>query len=275
MFPSFVVGGGLAVLLVVAATEVIVDLLWVNQLERQRIEVVNRLATLRARLEGEINSTLHLTRGLIAYVAVNPDIDNDEFDALAGEIVSVGRNIRNIGLAKHNVITHLFPLAGNEAALGLEYEKVPAQWPAIKQAIDLGGTMVAGPVALVQGGQAFIARTPIYTREDLRERPVVREPTYWGIASIVIDIPTLFDSAGIAPEIDGIQYALRGKDATGARGEMIFGDPALFTAGPVLQSVLLPNGTWQMGALPVGGWQTSIGGFWQPRLAGWRRDLSR
>ncbi|MCU7922415.1 MAG: sensor domain-containing diguanylate cyclase [Candidatus Thiodiazotropha sp. (ex Dulcina madagascariensis)] len=187
----------------------------------------------------------------------------------AGEIISVGRNIRNIGLARNNVITHLFPLAGNEAALGLEYEKVPAQWPAIKQAIDLGGTMVAGPVALVQGGQAFIARTPIYAREDLRERPVAREPAYWGIASIVIDIPTLFDSAGIAPEIDGIQYALRGKDATGARGEMIFGDPALFTAGPVLQSVLLPNGTWQMGALPVGGWQASRGGFWQPRLAGW------
>ncbi|MCU7866277.1 MAG: hypothetical protein KZQ92_20155, partial [Candidatus Thiodiazotropha sp. (ex Lucinoma borealis)] len=70
---GFIAGSVLAVLLVIGATELIVDLLQTNQLERQRIEVVNRLATLRARLEGEINSTLHLTRGLIAYVAINPE----------------------------------------------------------------------------------------------------------------------------------------------------------------------------------------------------------
>ena len=31
----------------------------------------------------------------------------------------------------------------------------------------LGGTVVAGPVELVQGGRAFIARTPIYTHGGL------------------------------------------------------------------------------------------------------------
>ncbi|MCU7874017.1 MAG: sensor domain-containing diguanylate cyclase [Candidatus Thiodiazotropha sp. (ex Lucinoma borealis)] len=266
---GFMAGSVLAVLLVIGATELIVDLLQTNQLERQRIEVVNRLATHRARLEGEINSTLHLTRGLIAYVAINPELDNDKFDLLASEIISVGRNIRNIGLAKDNIITHVFPLAGNEAALGLEYKKIPAQWPAIKRAIDVGGTTVAGPVSLVQGGYAFIARTPIFTRGGLGGHLAVHKPAYWGMASIVIDIPTLFDAAGIAPEQDGIQFALRGKDAMGETGEMIFGDFELFQANPVVQSVLLPNGSWQIGAQPVGGWQIGISGFWQYRLAGW------
>ncbi|MCU7812092.1 MAG: CHASE domain-containing protein, partial [Candidatus Thiodiazotropha sp. (ex Notomyrtea botanica)] len=228
------IGGLLAVVIVAAATEWTVDLLKSNQLEHQRIEVLNRVVTLRARLEGEINSTLHLTRGLIAYVAINPEVDSDEFDALASEITAVGRNIRNIGLAKNNVITHLFPLAGNETALGLEYKKMPDQWPAIQEAIEQKGTLVAGPVDLVQGGRAFIARTPIYTRGGSGGHLSLHKPSYWGIASIVIDIPTLFGSVGLKEEMEGIQFALQGKDAKGDAGEMIMGDPSIFTSDPVL-----------------------------------------
>ncbi|MCU7845703.1 MAG: sensor domain-containing diguanylate cyclase [Candidatus Thiodiazotropha sp. (ex Monitilora ramsayi)] len=263
------IGGLLALVFMVLATEWVVNLLKSNQMETQRIEVLNRVVTLRARLEGEINSTLHLTRGLIAYVAINPEVDNREFDALASEITSVGRNIRNIGLAKDNVITHLFPLAGNEAALGLEYEKMPDQWPAIQRAIDQKGTIVAGPVGLVQGGQAFIARTPIYTRGGLGGHLSVHKPAYWGIASIVIDIPTLFESAGLKQEMDGIRFALRGKDAKGTQGEMILGDSEVFTSDPILQSILLPNGEWRIAAIPLGGWQSQASHFWMPRLIGW------
>ena len=271
--PGHIAGGVLTALLVLAANEVIIDLMQSNRLQGQRTEVVNQLATLRARLEGEINSTLHLTRGLIAYVAVNPEVDDREFDALASEIVSVGRHIRNIGLARNNVITHIFPLAGNEAALGLVYEQTPEQWPAIRQAIERGGTTVAGPVALVQGGQAFIARTPIYTRSGLGGHLALDKPDYWGIASIVIDIPGLFNAVGLAPEKEGIQFALRGKDGMGEQGAMILGEPGLFDADPVKQTVLLPNGLWQIGAQPIGGWQLNVGEFWLIRLAGWLAAL--
>ncbi|MES9990953.1 MAG: diguanylate cyclase [Candidatus Thiodiazotropha sp.] len=256
-------------LLVASAGEVIVELMRLNKLEHQRIEVVNRLAMMRAGLESEINSTLHLTRGLIAYVAIKPEMDSNTFDLLASEIIAVGRNIRNIGLARDNVITHLFPLAGNEAALGLEYEKTPAQWPAIKRAIEMGGTTVAGPVSLVQGGEAFIARTPIYTRSGLGGHLADKKPVYWGLASIVIDIPTLFRAAGATTEMEGIQYALRGKDSLGEQGDIIFGDKALFEQDSVIQSVLLPNGSWQIGAMPVGGWQVNKAWYWVVRLSGW------
>lgn len=268
-----IMGGVITFLIVLTAAEVIVELMRLNQLEHQRIEVVNRLAMMRAGLETEINSTLHLTRGLIAYVAINPDLDGNTFDLLASEITSVGRNIRNIGLARDNIITHLFPLAGNEAALGLEYEKSPQQWPAIKHAIEIGGTNVAGPVSLVQGGEAFIARTPIYTRSGLGGHLADHKPAYWGLASIVIDIPTLFNTAGVATEKDGIQYALRGRDSLGEKGELIFGDRALFEQDSVLQPVILPNGSWQIGARPVGGWQVNKFWYWTMRLTGWLAAL--
>ena len=161
----YFLAGLLATLVLGGVAELITGLIANNQMERQRAETLDKLATLRAQLEGEINSTLHLTRGMIAYVATHPEVGAKDFSELASEIVSVGRHIRNIGLARNNVITHIYPLAGNEAALGLDYAKVPAQWPMVKKAMEQKGTVVAGPVNLVQGGEAFIARTPIYTRQ--------------------------------------------------------------------------------------------------------------
>ncbi len=262
-------GGLAAVLLMLSASEAIVELLQRNQVERQRIEVLSNLATLRARLEGEINSSLHLTRGLIANVAIHPEVNSDEFDALASEIIAVGGNIRNIGLAKNNVITHIFPLAGNEAALGLDYAQQTDQWPAILEAIRKRGTVVAGPIDLVQGGRAFIARTPIYTRGGLGGHLSRHKSAYWGMASIVIDVPTLFASAGIKPQIDGLLIAIRGKDAKGEMGDMILGDQAVFAADPVTQYVMLPNGSWQIGACPRDGWRGDVGLLWPLRIGGW------
>jgi diguanylate cyclase (GGDEF)-like protein len=256
--------------LVAATSELITHLMVTSQLERQRSETVNKVATLRARLEGEINSTLHLTRGLIAFVATHPELDEREFTLLASEIVHAGRSIRNIGLARDNVI---FPLAGNEAALGMDYAKMPAQWRAVKKAMDLKGTVVAGPVNLVQGGRAFIARTPVYTRFGMSGILDKHKPQYWGMASIVIDIQPLFQAAGLLGMPEGLAFALRGADGRGQNGGMILGDESLFSRSPVLQTVMLPNGSWQIAATPQGGWVGMNNVTLLLRVLGWVMGL--
>ncbi|MCG7868958.1 MAG: CHASE domain-containing protein, partial [Candidatus Thiodiazotropha taylori] len=267
---SLAIISGIVFFLVVAATtEVIIYLLDSKNQEHERSDIVEKVSTLRARLEGELNSTLHLTRGLIAYVATHPEVEEPNFSQLVSEILTQGRNIRNIGLAKNNIITHIFPLAGNESALGLEYEKNSTQWPAVKRAMEAKSTVVAGPVNLVQGGTAFIARTPIYTRKGITGLLSEHKPSYWGLASIVIDIPSLFQAAGIAEQMDGLHLALRGKDSLGDQGEMIFGEETLFTQNPVTQSIVLPNGSWQIAAIPIDGWGSGQTALWLLRVIGW------
>ncbi|PLX92497.1 MAG: hypothetical protein C0621_09570 [Desulfuromonas sp.] len=266
-------GGLFAILLGTITTEFVAGLSQKSQLEHQRGDVLLKLATVRARLEGSINSTLHLTRGLIAYVATHPDVDDDEFEILAGEIISVGRDIRNIGLARDNIITHIYPFAGNEAALGIEYEKIPEQWSAIERAIAQKRTIVAGPVDLAQGGQGLIARTPIYTRRGLGGSLDDAPPIYWGLASIVIDIPTLFATSGIQSENSTLQLAIRGKDGLGREGEIFFGEKQVFSADPIIMPVLLPNGSWQIAAVPSRGWSANIQTFWPYRATGYTLTL--
>ncbi|MEW6645612.1 MAG: ATP-binding protein [Pseudomonadota bacterium] len=243
----------------VAAALLLVTL-WLVQLEEDKVreerraQAVSQLSTVRARLEGIVNSTLYLTRGLVAHIAARGDIGNAEFDDLARELMSHSRHIRNIGLARGNVISHMYPLQGNEGALGLRYLDTPAQRPAVLRAMESRRTVLAGPVDLVQGGRGFINRTPIYLTPPQGQSG---SGAYWGMASIVIDADSLLRDAGLQDD-SWLVFALRGKDGLGASGEVFLGDAALFERDPVVLEILLPEGYWQLAAIPHDGWEPPL-----------------
>lgn len=181
------------------------------QLETQRSDVLMRASLVRAKLEYEIHSTLNLTMGLIVFVASNPDFSPEKFTPIARELQQKAPHIRNIGLARDNVISHMYPLEGNEAALGLSYLDHPLQRNSVLRAIKQRNTVIAGPVDLVQGGRGFISRIPIFVG--------MSEQRYWGIASIVIDVDTLYRNSGLLNTDSPLHFALRGKDGLGADGQ--------------------------------------------------------
>ncbi|WP_428622446.1 diguanylate cyclase domain-containing protein, partial [Sedimenticola sp.] len=111
---------------------------------------------------------------------------------------------------------------------------------------------VAGPVKLVQGGVAFINRTPIF-KSSFSDKPDSGD--FWGIASIVIDMDSVFTTAGLPDTESKYQVAIRGKDGLGANGEVFWGEAALFDQSPELLDVTFPNGSWQLAAAPKGGWR--------------------
>ena len=50
-------------------------------------------------------------------------------------------------------------------AIGLYYPDVPAQWPAVKRAIDSKQPVLIGPVKLVQGEVGLIYRVPMFIND--------------------------------------------------------------------------------------------------------------
>lgn len=220
-------------------------------------EAFVNLLTLGARLEGEINSNLLVLRGLKAEVAINPDISQKEFVSLVDEFFESRLSIRHIALAPNLTISHIHPEEGNRTALGLDYRTVPAQFPAVVEVIARQEIMVNGPVNLVQGGSALIARAPVFVGDERSE--------LWGIIAVVIDDQLMFDNAGMDTNLWGLDIAVRGKDGMGDLGDVFFGSPEVFNREAVTVDVILPYGRWQLAASPVGGWQASLGqliSFW-------------
>jgi PAS domain S-box-containing protein len=231
--------------------------------QSNRSRVLTHLSTTRARLEGAVNSRLHLTHGLVAHVSTHPEIGETEFGKLASVLVAGHTGIRAIQLARNTVVSHIYPLEGNREARGLRLLEVPEQRAAVQRALHTRKTVVAGPVDLVQGGVAFVSRTPIYVN------PPGGAPgtgPYWGLATILIDTETLLRESGVFDRSAGLRYGLRGKDGLGERGDVISGHPAIFAEQPVWLDVSVPNGTWQLAAIPAGGWASLSSAVWALRI---------
>ena len=223
-------------------------------LQHNRATTIDRLSTVRSKLEGSLNSRLFLMRGLVAYISNNPKITEAEFAATARILLAQQIGIRNITLVKGTTIAYIYPRVGNEAAIGVDLTALPEQREIVEQAIETRKTVLAGPVKLLAGGVGFISRSPIFLT------PSGADPetgVYWGLAGLVIDKDSLMDEAGLNDPSAKLQYALQGKDAKGVSGEVFFGDGAIFQNNPIVLEVTLPSGSWQLAAIPLGGWPTS------------------
>ena len=234
---------GLALLIVLGAFS---ELLY--RIEHQRLneiatgQVLQEVATLRARLESELNPNLHITSGLVGYVTAHDLLEEDRVMTALRVLYRNSRHIRNVALAPDNRIAYIYPLRGNEAALGLNYEQNPQQWPAVREAIAQRQTVLSGPIDLVQGGRGLISRTPVFLEDG----------NYWGLLSLVLDSDSLFAAAGMdGNSIAGSTwFGLRWDPSSlGATGGPIAGDERVFDEEPVIVTIPVPGGAWELGAI--------------------------
>lgn len=156
-----------------------------SQLRSQQLQQLGKdVANVGRLLEQELNASIYLLNGLQAYVESKGGVlVGQELAPWLTNLQTRSRHIRNIGLAPGNRIAYIFPLEGNEKALGLYYPDNLTQWPAVEKVIQSRIATLIGPIPLQQGGQGLIYRSPVYLDGD----------TYWGIISVVINADTLFN----------------------------------------------------------------------------------
>ncbi|TAG94816.1 MAG: PAS domain S-box protein [Oscillatoriales cyanobacterium] len=242
----------------ISASVAILTGVWLlDRSEQQRFRQYNRantlhqISTVRSHLEGSLNSRLFLMRGMVAYLSNNPNISKAEFAATARILMGQQTGIRSISLIKGTTIIDIYPRKGNEVVIGVDLNAVPKQRQIVKDAIATRKPVLDGPVQLLQGGVGFINRSPIFLTPPGKTQ---EKGVYWGLTSVVMDKDTFLQEAGMKDPSAKQEYALRGKDEKGVFGEAFFGDGAIFQQDPVLLKVTLPNSSWQLAAIPLGGW---------------------
>jgi diguanylate cyclase (GGDEF)-like protein len=229
--------------------------------ERERAHVLDRVALLRARLEGNINANIQLVRGLVSMVAVEPDVDQARFSEIGRHLFRENTQLRHVAAAPDMVLSMVYPLTGNESAIGLDYRTVPDQLRSAEMARNRRQMVFAGPVELVQGGVAFIGRFPVFVPTGPGQE------SFWGIISAVVDTNRLYIESGLLDADLDVRVAISGRDGMGAgRPENVFfGNRAILRDNPVVADIMLPSGRWQIAAVPVGGWASEPPDTWQLR----------
>ncbi|SFG70669.1 putative bifunctional diguanylate cyclase/phosphodiesterase [Neptunomonas qingdaonensis] len=222
-----------------------------SEVERLKGEALFRAASqvgiIRARLEGEINANLAVLKALKAEVSINPEMGQYRLDQLMEALLSEELHIRHVALAPDLTVKYVYPLAGNEKAIGLNYTANKDQVRSVLDAIQLNNTVLSGPLQLVQGGEALIARLPVYLSSQ-------SDAPLWGIISAVLDYQKLLDAAGLSENYYGLLLGIRGKDGSGSDGAFFYGSEQAFGKEAVMTNISLPHGEWQLAVLPENGW---------------------
>ncbi len=208
---------------------------------------------LRARLETQLNSNVQLTRGLVAVIAANPRLTQVEFEQAARPLIGERSLLRNIGAAPDMVVRLMYPLEGNEKAIGLDYRKLAAQREAAERARIAENLTIDGPLNLVQGGVGLIARIPVFIQGKGADK------NFWGLISVVIDVNRLYKESGLLDSMLPIEVSIRRCGTNKDDGEVIYGDPVLFNSQSVRMPISFPDGEWEIAGRPKGGWRDDSG----------------
>ncbi|MCP5170944.1 MAG: diguanylate cyclase [Porticoccaceae bacterium] len=222
----------------------------IHRYEHSIIEETSyRANALVAKLEGKIDANIAVGRGFDAHISALGGLSQDDLAALAERLIDPELNIRHVALAPDLIISAVYPLAGNEAALGLDYRKNLRQKQAALRAVNSGEIILAGPVELVQGGgEQLVARVPIHlASSDL-----------WGLVAIVINFEELLADSGFYSLTAKYDLAMRGQDGLGALGATFMGKDVLFDQPAHIFDIQVPGGEWQLAIAPKLGWHAPM-----------------
>jgi diguanylate cyclase (GGDEF)-like protein len=223
--------GGIVGLYAVKAEEVAAD--------ARAVEAASALAnTIRTALEAVTAPADAVRAQIIAKDgAFNPDDLRTFALQLLNQSLEEGHALKSLSIAPDNVIEAVWPLEGNEAAIGLDLAATPAQWDPIKDRVAAGKSVLSGPINLIQGGRAFVYRTPV----------LLGDGTYWGLSSAVLDYSTVADpakAAALKADVYILSRSLSGDVVD------VFGSPEVPGQHVAIEEFAVPGSAWQVAVAP-------------------------
>lgn len=152
--------------------------------EAERRHIVQETIAVKDRLKSALGYSLSATKTL-AFIIEEYGVPND-FDRIAREILESNKYIDALELTKGGKITHVFPLEGNEQAIGFDVFTDSNTASEAYKAIDRKELYFAGPLKLKQGGVGIVGRLPIF-----------KDNKFWGFSAVLIKLHTLLQAASI------------------------------------------------------------------------------
>ncbi len=211
-----------------------------RQLEVQRYQLLQTLTNYASELEGAVNSGVVALDSIRSELILQPAAHLQRLDQRVGLLLQNYPLFRHVALAPDLVIRYVYPLAGNESVIGVDYRNLPQQMAAIEKTLKLGKPVVAGPVNLLQGGSALVVRVPV----------LLAEQQQWGLIAAIMPLELLLQKVRL-PALQAQYYVgLSGKDGDDQPDQLFWGDAEVISQSRVMADIKLPVGRWQLQAAP-------------------------
>jgi len=196
-----------------------------------------------------INQRIDTLNGVEAFVYSEIESSNSSFEAkfekFAGSIYNEDQGIRSLAVAPGGIASYVYPIEGNEIVKDTDFlhNSEPKYRTETQNAIESHSVVLSDPHQMKIGILGIFARKAIY-----------RNDTFWGLVSLVLDIPPIIESAGLSSSsTNNLELALRDSSK-----QVFYGNVSVFNSTPIIYDIDLPDGNWELAGIPAGGWSKSI-----------------
>ena len=158
-----------AVVVFVIFLMVMSGLVWLQFLNQRNAEKLKAAYTAEStvgRIEAQLNKYFSKSDLLKKIVESGHELTDEEFNNLSLFQQNDEDVIEAIELAKDGIVSNVYPLEGNEEAIGLNMLENSARKTEAGVAKSSGKYTIAGPYELVQGGMGALLFDPIYTTDE-------------------------------------------------------------------------------------------------------------
>ena len=152
-----------------------------SQIKEEKMKATYTAEATVNRIESQLNQYLVASDFLKNIVEDGYDIEEQEFSDMCRLLQDDAHIIEAFELAKDGAISQVYPLEGNEEAIGLDMLNHPERKKEAQLAKNTGQYTIAGPFELVQGGTGALLFDPVYTTDDSGDRE------FWGFSLLVLN----------------------------------------------------------------------------------------
>ena len=233
-------------------------LLSLNQEKDERLRAVYAAESTISRVSSQLNRYLAESDFIKKYIESGRVLREEEFAVISSNMQDGSSVIKTHELAKDGVVSQVYPVAGNEAAIGLDMLHNPARKKEANLAKNSGMYTIAGPFELVQGGTGALLFDPIYTYSEKGER------SFWGFSILVLQWDDFIEEVELDKMEDaGYRYQIWKKDPYTGEKIVIAESEEDFPGNALEVACSVPNDTWYFEIIPKAGWfsdqQLSLG----------------
>lgn len=180
-------------------------------------------------------------------------LDDQTYSSLCSLLQDDAHVIEAFELAKSGTVSQVYPLEGNEEAIGLDMLTHPERKKEAQLAKETGQYTIAGPFELVQGGTGVLLFDPVYTKASDGNKQ------FWGFSLLVLNWDKFIEKLNLdSLETAGYHYQVWKHNMSTDEDVAITqcNDVNLEFALEVACDV--PNDTWYVEISPHNGWISNL-----------------
>ena len=201
--------------------------------EDEQREMNNILHIVNQNLEQSLKNCYTTT--LTLALTINDKGIPENFDYVGKKLMESNNSISAVQLVPNGVIKYIYPLKGNEAAMGLNILATPNLREEALKSVASQKMYFAGPLKLKQGGMGIVGRFPVF-----------RNNIFWGFSAVIIKLEDLLKSSGINTVDDSKYYFQFSKENIVTKKEVFYLPNKSDFSKKYNISTIIPDGDWKL-----------------------------